>query len=445
MNRFLRAAYSATYVYVILILCAVIATGVEVPLLSFLCLLFGILVTLLPAVFDRFAKKQALFTVLGVLIAAAGFVPIILHGCPVTHYVICGLGIASGLTFCFVRQDMTIHTWFLRAFRTSLILLFSAITIVFVVIIPMLYDGHVLSFGWERVRAALNNSVPVITLLLSIGILFLRRLRSEQGGIDPATINRRQIRDLSIFGILVGVIFTAHLFVNLRGIFNFLYDRVIYPLLEWLVRMFSGKLKLDFIPEDSFPQPTDDFGLPDPSIFQQAPDPSPSGEETVLNGPDLRLPDKDVVYKIVFGIFIAVSVIVFIGLVIILVLRFLEKYRERKLVHGYPDETEVQITEEEPEQHEEPPRKHSNDPRERMRYQYGEFLRYLRKASVPVETTDTCGEIQRNAYAGLRIGPEYLSDFTELYEKARYRQLTAVTDDDDHRMKTLLGRIRSDR
>ena len=445
MNRFLRAVYSATYVYVILILFAVIATGVEVPLLSFLCLLLGILIAMLPAVFDRLVKKRTLFTVLGVLIAASGFVPVILHGCPVMHYVICGLGIAEGFAFCLIRREMTIHLWFLRAFRTSLILLLSAIAVVFLAIIPMLYDGHVLSFGWERVRTALDNTVPVIVLLLSIGILFLRRLRSEQGGIDSATINRRQIRDLTIFGALVGVIFTAHLFVNLRSTFNFLYDRVIYPLFEWLVRLFSGKLKMDFIPEDSFPQPADDFGLPDPSIFQQAPDPSPSGDQSVLTGPDLALPDKDLVYRITFGIFIAVSVIVFIGLVIIVVRRFLEKYRERKDVHGYPDETEVQITEEEPQRDEETPRKHSNDPRERMRYQYGEFLRFLRKASVPVETTNTCGEIRKNAYAGLRTGPEDLSDFTALYEKARYRQQESVTDDDDARMKTLFGRIRSNR
>ena len=75
--------------------------------------------------------------------------------------------------------------------------------------------------------------------------------------------------------------------------------------------------------------------------------------------------------------------------------------------------------------------------------QYGEFLRCLRKTTVTVERTNTCGEIRRNADAKLRVEPETLNEFTDLYEKARYRQREAVTDGDAHRMKTLLGKIKS--
>ena len=57
MNRLLRTVYSVSYVYLPLTLIAVVVTGVDMPLLSYLCLLSGVLLTLLPAVFERLAEQ----------------------------------------------------------------------------------------------------------------------------------------------------------------------------------------------------------------------------------------------------------------------------------------------------------------------------------------------------------------------------------------------------
>lgn len=443
MNRLLRTVYSVSYVYLPLTLIAVVVTGVDMPLLSYLCLLSGVLLALLPAVFERLANRKAAFAALGALAALLGFLPILLQACLLMQIIAYGLGVAAGVVFCALRHSQTSRVWFLHTFRISLGLMVTAIFVLLVVVIPLLHDNGVTSLDRTRIRLALDNIIPVMILLLSTGVLLLRQLRSEQGGLDPQIIKRRQMRDLSVFGTLVGATFVIHLFVHLRNVFSHLYDRVLYPMLVRLAGLLTDLFKQKSAMSDLFPAYQQPYEMPDASIFPTAPDPTPAGEPSDIASFDPMLLDREVVYKVLLGIFIASAVLVFGVLIAGAVRRFLERYRGRKDVPGYPNETVEQIPEEEPEQKEEPPRKHSDDPRERMRYQYGEFLRCLRKTTVTVERTNTCGEIRRNADAKLRVEPETLNEFTDLYEKARYRQREAVTDGDAHRMKTLLGKIKS--
>ena len=442
MNRLLRTEYTVSYVYLPLTLIAVIATGVDMPLLSYLCLLSGVLLALLPAVFQRFENRKTVFAALGVFAALLGFLPILLHACPIIQYIAYGLGIAAGVVFCIVRRSPTSRAWFLRMFRISLGMMGSAIVVLLIVVIPLLHDNGVVPFGWERIRLAMDNIIPVLILLLSTGVLLLRQLRSEQGGIDPHIIKQRQMRDLSVFGSLVGVVFVLDLFVHLRSVVSQLYDKVLYPMLTWLAGLLTDLFKRSDKMADFFPSYDQPYELPDASLYQTAPDPKPASESSVVASFD-PMPDRNVVYKILLGTFIAVSIVVFGMLIISGVRRFLERFRGRKDVPGYPNETVEQITEEEPEPHEEPPKKHSDDPRERMRYQYGEFLRCLRKTTVTVDRTNTCGEIRRSAEQSLRAEPSDLSDFTELYEKARYRKEERPTDADATRMKNLLEKIKN--
>ena len=444
MNRFLRIAYFVSLVFLLLTQITVVVTGVEMPLLSFLLLIAGILTAQLPDGFERIATKQKAFAALGAFVALLGVVPLLAFSCPVMHFIVYGIGIAVWFVFSAMRRKNVTRTWFLHVFRISLIVLGSVLAAFFLGVFPQLKDSGVFSFGWERVRLAIDNGVPMVILLLSIGILLLRRLRSEQGGMDPQAIKRRQVRDLSIFGILTGVICVIRLFVNLRSVFDLLYDKVILPLFRWIAQLFAGIFSVTHTSVGATPPPPMEFNLPDPSIFQAASDPRPSDAQPIMDGLDLPLPDREVVYKTILVVFIAVSILVLAVLLITGIRRLLDRYRGRRIVPGYPNETVEEITEEEPEQYEDAPKKHSEDPRERMRYQYGEFLRYLRKTPVAVARTDTCGEIVKNASDGLHVEPTRLNDFTELYEKARYRQQTPVTDADAHRMKSLLAEIKSD-
>ena len=443
MSRLLRTVYTVSYVYLPLTLFAVIVTGVDMPLLSYLCLLSGVLLALLPAAFERFADRKTVFSALGALAALLGFLPILLYACPVIQYIAYALGVAAGVVFCVVRRSPMSRVWFLHVFRISLGLMGAAVAVLLLMVLPMLRDSEIVAFGKERIRLATDNIIPVMILLLATGVLLLRQMRSEQGGIDPQTIKQRQMRDLSIFGSLVGVTFVIHLFVRLRIVVTNLYDKVFYPLFVWIAGLLTDLFTRQTELEDLFPAFEQAYEMPDISIFSAAPDSVPAGEPSVVSNFDLPLPDSEVVYKIILVVLIAVSVIAFCVIVISCVRRFLERIRGRKDTPGYPNETVEQITEE-PQPHEEPPKKHSSDPRERMRYQYGEFLRCLRKTPVVVERTDTCGEIRRNANEKLLVEPETLNEFIDLYEKARYRQREAVTDADAYRMKTLLGKIKSD-
>lgn len=440
MNRFLHTAYFTSYTYLVLVLFAVILTGVDMPLLPYLCLLSGVLLIRLPVAFDRFAGKPAAFAAFGVLAVLLGVLPLFLYACPTVHFIAYGLSAAAGVLLCAVLQKKTNYTNFLSVLRISLSVLGSVIVLAFLVVIPLLHDERVLPFGWDRILIAVNSAVPVAITLLLIGILLLRQLRSEQGGMDAKTVNRRQMRDLSVFGTVVGAVFVIHMFVHLRSVFDLLYDKVILPLLKWIARLFAETIGRIELPELATPAPeyAQDGALPtmDPGLLVE--------EGGIENGdPALVLTDSSTMYKIVLGIFITVAVVVLIILIISGIRKYLERYRGRKIVRGYPNETVEQITEEEPaQQKEEPPKKHSEDPRMRMRYQYGEFLRYLRKKSVAVKRTDTCGAIKEQADAGLCAASKDLDGFTQLYEKARYQQSAAVTDADASQMKSLFDRIK---
>lgn len=439
MNRFLHTAYFTSYTYLVLVLFAVILTGVDMPLLPYLCLLSGVLLIRLPVAFDRFAGKQAAFAAFGVLAVLLGMLPLFLYACPTVHFIAYGLSAAAGVLLCAVLQKKTNYTNFLSVLRISLSVLGSVIVLAFLVVIPLLHDERVLPFGWDRILIAVNSAVPVAITLLLIGILLLRQLRSEQGGMDAKTVNRRQMRDLSVFGAVVGAVFVIHMFVHLRSAFDVLYNKVILPLLKWIVWLFAETIGRIKRPEKLTPPPENvQYGEPtmDPDLLMPE-------ETNETANPALQLNDISAIYKIVLGIFITVAVVVLIILIISGIRKYLERYRGRKIVRGYPNETVEQITEEEPaQQKEEPPKKHSEDPRMRMRYQYGEFLRYLRKKSVAVKRTDTCGAIKEQADAGLCAASKDLDGFTQLYEKARYQQSAAVTDADASQMKSLFDRIK---
>ena len=140
---------------------------------------------------------------------------------------------------------------------------------------------------------------------------------------------------------------------------------------------------------------------------------------------------------------ITLVILVFLALQIYKWIRILRK-RGRDRWSGYPNETYEMLPVKEGKRRGEKPKKRSSDPRERIRYLYGEFLRYLHKRQVQFGRTNTCGEIQHDAEKLSVANPSVLSEFTVIHEEARYCMKEMPTEADERNMKDLLDRIKKD-
>ena len=439
MNRFLRTVYAVTYVSLFLTLFLVFGTGADMPFSSFLCLHFGMMIALFPSIFDRLAGKEPVFVPLGALAALLGYLPILLSGCPVVHSIAYGVSLLSGVLFYFLRQYKTTHAFFTGFFRTTVIVAAAVIAFITLMLIPAFYGTGAVSFGWDRIVCIANNVIPVLIMLLTTGILLLRGLRAEQNGTDDRTFKRRQIRDLLIFAALVGVVYAFHPLQYIPAALAFLRDKALLPALLWLYRLFQRTYDAVSGAFPNEPHVSEIMDTPQPEPESTPPEPS-----TILAGKteitDHRI---DIPYETVLYIFLAFVTVVLVILFVIAFRKLIRKIRSRKN-QGYPSETVEKIEEETPEVREKKPKKRSTDPRLRIRYQYAEFMKYLKDRRVRLKKSDTCEEIGRLAKDELHAPEAETNAFSELYEHARYCAAEAPTEDDAKRVKSLLGQIRQD-
>lgn len=424
MNRFLRTAYSTTYVYFYLTLLAVTVTGKDLPFPAFLCLFFGLLTALLPDIYDSLSRLKGVFAALGGLLALLGFLPILLAQVGLLQYLAYGLGLLAGILFFFLRQEPVSHSFFMESFRRTLIIAAAVLVFILFALMPTLSNGKTFSFGAEELKTVFFNLIPLIIMLLAVGVLHLRGLRSEKSGMDRKAFRRRQLRDLIVFAAAVTLVYVfnplGYLVRGIVYIFKYGIVRLLQPLIDLIP---FGEHPP--IPDESFPPGIAEVVTLSPEEAPPPGDPSPA-----VTGNTLRV--------IVF-IFVLVGLAGLVMLIVILV----KKRRGRgKKYQGYPHET-VEAMEEEEEREEEPvPKKRSADPRLRIRYQYRSFMKYLKNVPVDVEKTDTSGEIGEAAKEGIRAEAEPMDTVTGIYNRARYQQKEAPTAADAEEMKRLLEGIR---
>lgn len=437
MNRFFRTAYAATLAYLCMTLFAVLITGVNMPFPAFSCLYIGLLLALLPEISPKQAGREPLFILIGAAAALLGFLPIMLLHCPLTHYVVHLAGIAFAAAFCPLLRHRTTHSDFQAKYKFTVVLLLILIGFIILALLSGIGESGIVLIQSENVRLAINGVVPLAIVLLVTGVLLLRGLRAQEGVVDEKAFNRRQLRDTLLFAAIVTAVFFVDPFFYLKKAAAFLFTEAVRPAAFFLARMLSALLNLMACarPETEQAAPTppptsDPKEMPIAQLAETKP------ERYWIEGKDLSL--------VISYIFLAVAAVVLLVILALQIRKLIKSLRKRSKNRGrgYPHETRETIPAAAVARRRDKPKMRSEDPRERMRYLYAEFLRYLRRIPIRFGEANTCREIEKRAKNGLYVGSADLSDFSDLYEKARYRQKDKPTDTEARRMKKLLDRIK---
>ena len=443
MNRFLRTAFAASFAYFFLSLIPAIATGVGMPLPAFVCLYFGLLLILLPYCIPKLSKEAALFVTAGILLELLGFLPIRLYNCPNFHYIVHGIGAAFAAAFIGVMRHRTTHDDFSAKFRFSVVLIIGIISALVISMLFHVTEDLIVPIGRSNVWIAIEHGVPIAIMLLVTGVLLLRGLRGLQGTMNERDFNRRQLRDVLIYASLVSAVFLVNPY--LYRVLRWIMVGVLRPAFRKLGVAFDEFLELiankdpNFydIPEaEETPLPTEYAAPPQTDMFV---DKEP--EHYMIDDAD-----EGSLYRTLLYIFAAVAAAVLLTILVIELVKLIKKLRERGggRGRGYPNEITESLGEDDTGVRAAKPKKRG-EPRIRIRYYYREFLRLLRRAHVLLEPSDTCGNINDRAQTTIRKKDEELSEFRELYEKARYSAEEAPTEQDAARMKALYDDFKNKR
>ncbi len=438
MNRFFRTAFSATLVCLYLTLFTVLFTGIRMPFPAFSCLYFGLLIALLPAAVRKLSGREPLFYLLGAVTALSGFIPLVLWHCPASHMVIHLLGIAAAAVFLPLLRHRTTHGRFLAKYQFAAVSLLILLGLICLAMLTGIYTDGEAAVRTEVLKLAVNNTVPYAIVLLVTGVLLLRGLRAAAGTVDEQAFNRRQLRDTLIFAVLVSLVFAVDPFIYLQKAVLFLFNDVLRPGARFLVSCLAALLRLLSARksgEDPQPLPTEEEATD--------PKPIPTLESGEAEPEHYYVEDTELARTIAY-IFVAAAAAILLWILVRQIRKLIRNLRERALKRGsgYPNEIREALPEEEGTGRKDRPKKRSADPRERMRYLYGDFLRHLKKLKVSFGRTDTCKEIRDRAEDSAAADPPVLSEFTELYEQARYREEEMPSEADARRMKELLDRIK---
>jgi len=429
MNRFLRTAYSAIYAYLWLTLLVVTVTRTDMPFPAFLCLFFGLLTALVPDIFDTGQGIKALWAVLGGLLALLGFLPILISGGSLFHYILYGFAGLAVVSFFFLRRQSTTHRRFMDSFRLTIIIFAISLFIILFLWMPFLTamtHKRVPDLSWENIMTVLNNLIPVFIMLLAVGVLHLRGLRSENIGIDQKLFRQRQLRDLMIFMTCVTIVYAFNpLRYIVRGLL-FLFRNGLIPFLKKILSLFAFEWNTDHHRNDE-PQPEATYEyeetMPESTEYQEIP---------------LEPPQGDGLLKSLLFLLILVAVIALVFLIIQLLKK---KARAQKTYRGYPVETMEALEEEETPQRDPSPKKRSRDPRMKIRYQYLMFLNYVKRIPVSLKKTQTSGEIADFAAETIPEKAGSVNALTEIYDRARYQHNIAPSPADAEEMKKLLEKV----
>lgn len=374
MTRFFRTTFSVSITGLFLTLITGIATGVHVPFLSFSCVLFGLLIFLLPNVLQKYGDKSRLFALLGAVTALLGFLPILLLRCPTFHYVTHGLFILSGAIFLGLLRHNTTYNNFKAKFGFV-----TAVTIcllVFVLVLattPFKYkysaDGTLL-LNRENTNVAMNDVIAYAIVSLASGFLCLRGLRGEKGVVSEKSFRRRQLRDALIFAGTVSIVFSA--MPLFRIVWQFLLNNVLAPFAQLLVRLLE-KTGISVMQQPSqilsgSPQPT----AAPPTLSPEASSGSALPPEQIV--PATLKSSTPLLFALT-----SLLLLIVLGIAAFILVKALRRLKQNDT--GYPNESREALPETEQPKKEEKISRRSADPRARIRYLYADFLRRLRRIS----------------------------------------------------------------
>lgn len=380
MTRFFRTAFAVSLASLILTLISVVATGVHMPFAVFSCLLFGLLLFLLPEAVSKLESKKTLFALLGAGVALLGFLPLLILRCPVFHYVAHGLSILAAAIFLASLRHNTTHNNFKARFVFITVILICLLTYFVVSATTMrrfansVYSQPVLDP--ESLKLALNDIIPLAIVLLASGVLCLRGLRAQNGAVDSKSYQRRQLRDALIFTVSVSVIFL--ILPLLKPVWTLFAEKVLAPIgrlfASLLERIVSKAMESNALSQFNEAVAS---AKPTQAPSQAAPiaTPSPSSGAIFENHtpPPAEIRQGTYLYTLIAFLIIAIV----ITLAAIILMKALRRFKKHE--RSYPNESREELPETDEPKKEKKLAKHSADPRRRMRYLYADFLKQLKK------------------------------------------------------------------
>jgi large-conductance mechanosensitive channel len=380
MTRFFRTAFAVSLASLILTLISVVATGVHMPFAVFSCLLFGLLLFLLPEAVSKLESKKTLFALLGAAAALLGFLPLLILRCPVFHFVSYGLSVSAAAIFLVSLRHNTTHNNFKARFVFITIVLVCLLTYFVVSATTMrrfansVYSQPVLDP--ESLKLAMNDIIPIAIVLLSSGVLCLRGLRAQNGAVDSKSYQRRQLRDALIFTVSVSVIFL--ILPLLKPVWTLFAEKVLAPIgrlfASLLERIVSKAMESNALSQFNEAVAS---AKPTQAPSQAAPiaTPSPSSGAIFENHtpPPAEIRQGTYLYTLIAFLIIAIV----ITLAAIILMKALRRFKKHE--RSYPNESREELPETDEPKKEKKLAKHSADPRRRMRYLYADFLKQLKK------------------------------------------------------------------
>ncbi|MBQ6077208.1 MAG: hypothetical protein IJK88_03795 [Clostridia bacterium] len=424
MTRFFRTAFSVSLVSLLLTLVSGVATGVHMPFTAFSCLLFGLLVFLLPQSVPKLEGKETLFALLGAATALLGFLPLLILRCPVFHYVCYGLSVLAAAIFLVSLRHNTTHNNFKARFGFITVILICLLVYFVMSATTMRRNANSVQstpvLDPEALKIALNDIIPLAIVLLASGVLCLRGLRAQNGAADEASYRRRQLRDALIFTVSVSVVFLV--VPLLKPVWSLLLENVLAPFARMLAllleRIVTGAMKSNALSQ--FEEAVASAKSTQTSS-QAAPNatPLPSSGTMTADGtpPPATIRQGDYLY-LVIGLLVMAVIVTVAAIILVKALRRFKKYER-----SYPNESREELPNTDEPKKEAKPSKRSADPRRRMRYLYADFLKHLRKTALQrartvADPNDTnpdphaWGESNNSGYAWIRSGLTELPSYS---------------------------------
>lgn len=418
MSVFLHIGFFVSFAYAIFSMLLGAFAGQALPLLSFVCLFGGLLVSRLPDALAKLCRLRGLFFPLGALLAAVGFAFLPQERLFFAAYALL-LALAALLSWR-LRFEAR-HERFLSTFRFTCVA-----AVVLICVILLLCTTKTSSEQLLRAEEALWQVLPVLIVMLSNGILALRGLRAADGAVDRAQLDRRQLIDAVSYFALCAVCFVLQPWKWIIALFDALYRCLLDPMAQGLGSLGDRLFELLRNPNASISGNTQPSGGDSGSAPPAASVPDATVPVTTEPS-DEPLPNSaPMTYVYVVFLLLLLA----IGLVILI-------YKLHKIprrVKSYPNEEREQLGQEEAQ--EKPISRFVREPRMKIRYYYQTFLRRLRAKKADIRRSDTCAEISERA-AAYTSDREALEEFTALYRKARYCDTEAPTAADAARAKSL--------
>lgn len=421
MNIFLHIGFFVSFAFALVSMLLGAFSGQTLPLLSFVFLYGGLLISRLPDSLSTHGKLRALFFLLGAALAAVGFAFLPRQSAFYAFYTL--LLLLAALLSWKLRYEPR-HESFLSAFRFSCV----AAAVLLCIILLICSTGS--SERLLQAEDALGQVLPILLVMLSGGILTLRGLRAAEGAVNRVQLERRQLLDCLSFFALCALCFTLQPWRWVIALMDAVYQWLLDPLEQGMDSLFDRVYTLIRNPNSSLSGGSFSSGEAGGSS-------TPAASAPAVSEPSLTDPGAQEVPNSAPMTYVYIAFLLIL-LAVALVLLICKLRKVPRSVRSYPNEEREELAPEEG-------RKASvsrfhRAPRLKIRYCYQSFLRRLRAKNAGVCRSDTCLEISERA-AIYTQNHEALEELTGLYRKARYCDSEAPTADDAARAKALSKKV----